>query len=97
MSKEFWLTKEGEISKHKIRGANIIAHGILHPDQYLKIYTKSYYHNPDKVYTLVYEEIKVGTHQAKTALLLPSEYIYKVDIITKDTNNYCPIQHDLKP
>jgi len=75
--KEFWLTKDGSISKHKIRGAEIVAHGIIQPDQILKIYT-----NNKKIHYITYEEMKVGTHQAKTALMLPNDFIVKVDILT---------------
>lgn len=76
--KTFFITDKGEISRHKVRNANIAGHGIIHPNQSIITYT-----NLGKSTTIYYSEVKVGTHFAKPTLALTNdEFIVRIDIIS---------------
>ena len=81
--KEFWITDSGDVSRHKIRQANIVGHGILHPGQLVIVYTTE-----DRILRLDYEEIKVGTHEPSSAIsFYDGEKITKIDIISVRKDN----------
>lgn len=76
--KTFYITDKGEISRHKMRGAKIAGHGILHPSQSIITYT-----NLGNSTTILYSEVKVGTHFANPILALTiDEIIVRIDIIS---------------
>ena len=76
-SKDFYLTSNGKVSKHKIRGSEIIGHGLIHDDQVLVVDTNK------RIIKYFYNEIKVGTHLQKDLVhLYEGEFIEKIEIIT---------------
>lgn len=77
--KTFFLSDTGQVSRHKLRAQSIVGHGIVHKDQVVKVYTSK------KEVTYQYDEIKVGTHDAKDLVHLTSdETILKIEILNSD-------------
>lgn len=82
--KTFFITDKGEISRHKVRGAKIAGHGIIHSNQSIWAYTSL-----SNIITIFYSEVKVGTHFAKPILALTTdEIIVRIDIISDNRSEY---------
>lgn len=76
--KIFYLADNGEVSKHKIRNAKIVGHGILHQEQTIRAYTSL-----GRTLDAKYQDVKVGTHLAKPIFpLTEGEKIAKIDILS---------------
>lgn len=77
--KDFWVTDKGDVNRHKVRKANIVGHGLIHPDQEVHAFT-----NKGRIVTAHYDDIKVGTHFSTNVFFMKSldELVERIDITT---------------
>lgn len=76
--KEFFISEDAKVSRHKIRNTEIVGHGILHPEQNIVVFTTY-----GRAIIVAYDEIKVGTHYPSDVILLnKGEKIKRIDIVT---------------
>ena len=77
--KTFYLSSDGFISRHKMRGKMMAGFGILWENQYIIAHTT---HGNE--HWFVFEDVKVGAHTPNILITLPKgEQILKIDIVTK--------------
>jgi len=77
--KKFYLSKDGMVSRHKMRETELAGFGILHPDQIIIAYTSD-----GKKHNISYFDVKVGAHTPNVLMTLTDATIDKIDIKTED-------------
>lgn len=88
--KIFYLTRDGRISQHRVRGAELAQCGILNPNQWIVVTTvradEDWLGQKYKVaglYNFGYDELKLGGHAPKSLIPLgKGEIVANVDIKT---------------
>jgi len=77
--KTFYLSIDGKVSRHKMRGTMMAGFGMLWEDQVIEAKT-----HEGKTFIFVFEDVKVGSHEASTLVTLEAgDFIDRIDVVTK--------------